>query len=270
MRYRLTTNSSARNVELFANQDLSQYTTKELFVRYSENNDREIRNEIVNRNLYIAELLSKKYIGKGIEYDDIFQVASLALIYAVERFDISKGYEFSSFATPTIVGEIKRHFRDKGWAIKVPRKTQELSLKINEARERLQMELGAVPKIKDIAKYLNASEEDVMEAMEASQLFSVRSLDLIKENNDNDSEMSFADILGDEDKNFVNIENYDFVRRFLENLSEVEQKIVRGRFFENKTQMVIAKELDLSQMTISRIEKKVILKLKEHYQKIMM
>ena len=128
----MSTNSSRRNAELFANQDLKEYSTKELFVLYSQNNDREIRNEIVARNLYIAELLSKKYIGKGIEYDDIFQVASLALIYAVERFDISRGYEFSSFATPTIVGEIKRHFRDKGWAIKVPRKTQELSLKIND------------------------------------------------------------------------------------------------------------------------------------------
>lgn len=266
----MSTNSSTRNVELFANQDLRGYTTKELFELYQKNNDREIRNEIVNRNLYIAELLSKKYIGRGIEYDDIFQVASLALIYAVERFDIGKGYEFSSFATPTIVGEIKRHFRDKGWAIKVPRKTQELSLKINEAKERLQMEMGAVPKIKDIANYLKVSEEEVMEAMEASQLFSVRSLDLIKENSENDSEISFSDILGDEDKNFTNIENYDFVKRFLDELNEVEKRIVVGRFFENKTQVIIAKELDLSQMTISRIEKKVILKLKENYQKIML
>ena len=264
----MTVNSSTRNVELFANRDLKDYSTKELFELYNHNRDREIRNEIINRNLYIAELLSKKYVGKGIEYDDIYQVASLALIYAVERFDISRGYEFSSFATPTIVGEIKRHFRDKGWAIKVPRKTQELSLKINEARERLQAEMGAVPKIADIASYLNASEEDIMEAMEASQLFSIRSLDLIKENNENDSEMSFSDILGDEDRNFIDVENKDFVKKFLDNLNDVEKRIIIGRFFENKTQVVIARELDLSQMTISRIEKKVILKLKEEYQKL--
>ncbi len=266
----MSTNSSRRNAELFANQDLKEYSTKELFVLYSQNNDREIRNEIVARNLYIAELLSKKYIGKGIEYDDIFQVASLALIYAVERFDISRGYQFSSFATPTIVGEIKRHFRDKGWAIKVPRKTQELSLKINEARERLQAEMGAVPKIIDIANYLNTSEEEIMEAMEASQMFSIRSLDLIKENTENDSEMSFSDILGDEDRSYTDIENYDFVKEFLDRLSETEKQIILGRFFENKTQVVIAGELDLSQMTISRIEKKVILKLKEEYQKLML
>ncbi len=266
----MLTNGSNRNAELFANQDLKDYSTKELFELYNKTRDREIRNEIVNRNLYIAELLSKKYVGKGIEYDDIFQVASLALIYAVERFDISKGFEFSSFATPTIVGEIKRHFRDKGWAIKVPRKTQELSLKINEARERLQAEKGAVPRVCDIATYLNTSEEEILEAMEASQLFSIRSLDLIKENNENDSEMSFADILGDEDRSFSDIENHDFVKKFLEDLNEIEKRIILGRFFEGKTQVIIARELDLSQMTISRIEKKVILKLKEEYQKIML
>ena len=109
-----------------------------------------------------------------------------------------------------------------------------------------------------------------MEAMEASQLFSIRSLDLIKENSENDSEMSFSDILGDEDRSYTDIENYDFVKEFLDRLSETEKQIILGRFFENKTQVVIASELDLSQMTISRIEKKVILKLKEEYQKLML
>lgn len=262
-------NGSKKKKELFVNQEFKDYDTKELFALFASGHNREVRNEIVSRNIYIAELLSKRYTGKGIEYDDIFQIASLALIYAVERFDISKGYEFSSFATPTIVGEIKRYFRDKGWAIKVPRKTQELALKINDAKEVLQSELGHVPKVKDIAKYLKSTDEEVMEAMEASQLFSIRSLDLIKENNDNDSSMSFSDILGKEDQSFADIENIDFINRFIEKLSEPEQKIVIGRFFENKTQVVIAEELELSQMTISRIEKKVIQKLKEEYYKTM-
>ena len=130
--------------------------------------------------------------------------------------------------------------------------------------------MGAVPKIIDIANYLNTSEEEIMEAMEASQMFSIRSLDLIKENTENDSEMSFSDILGDEDRSYTDIENYDFVKEFLDRLSETEKQIILGRFFENKTQVVIASELDLSQMTISRIEKKVILKLKEEYQKLML
>ncbi|MDO4710727.1 MAG: SigB/SigF/SigG family RNA polymerase sigma factor [Peptostreptococcaceae bacterium] len=262
-------NSSSKKKELFVNQKFKEYETKELFILFANERSREVRNEIVNRHMYIAELLSKRYIGKGIEYEDIFQIASLALIYAVERFDISKGYEFSSFATPTVVGEIKRYFRDKGWAIKVPRKTQELALKINDAKEKLQSDMGNVPKVKDIAKYLEATEEEVMEAMEASQLFSIRSLDLMKENNDNDSSISFVDVLGKEDQNFVDIENIDFIKRFVEKLENVEKQIVIGRFFENKTQVVIARELELSQMTISRIEKKVLMKLKEEYIKAM-
>ncbi len=262
-------NSSKKRAELFANQEFKDYDTKELFVLFAQKRDREIRNEIVNRNIYIAELLSKRYIGKGIEYEDIFQIASLALIYAVERFDITKGYEFSSFATPTIVGEIKRYFRDKGWAIKVPRKTQELALKINEAKEKLQSQMGAVPKVSDIAKYLQSTDEEVMEAMEASQLFTIRSLDLIKENQDNDSSISFTEILGKEDQSFSDIENRDFINRFLDRLNDIERKIILGRFFENKTQVVIAGELHLSQMTISRLEKKLIKRLKEEYIKTM-
>ena len=259
--------SVKKNMELFKDEKYSDLSTRELFDAYEKDKCREIRNEIVNRNLYIAELLAKKYVGRGIEFEDIFQVASLALILAVERFDVSKGFEFSSFATPTIIGEIKRHFRDKGWAIKVPRKTQELSMKINETRNKLEQEMGSVPKVEDIANYLNCTSEEVMEAIEASQLFSIRSLDLLKENKDRDSEMSFIEILGKEDENFSNIENRDFIERFIEKLNDVEKKILIGRFYKGKTQVAIARELDLSQMTISRIEKKILSKLKEDYTK---
>lgn len=263
-------NSSVRkNMELFKNEKYSDLNNKELFEVYEKNKDREIRNELVNRNMYIAELLAKKYVGRGIEFEDIFQVASLALILAVERFDMRKGFEFSSFATPTIIGEIKRHFRDKGWAIKVPRKAQELSMKINEAKNKLEQTMGCVPKIDDIAKYLSCTPEEIMEAMEASQLFSIRSLDMLKENKDNDSEMSFIEVLGKEDEQFSDIENKDFIERFIEKLNEIEKKILMGRFYQNKTQVNIAKDLDLSQMTISRIEKKIIAKLKEEYKKTM-
>lgn len=261
-------NSSVRkNMEIYKNEKYSHMSNKELFEAFEQTRDREIRNEIINRNMYIAELLSKKYVGRGIEYDDIFQVASLALLLAVERFDISKGYEFSSFATPTIIGEIKRYFRDKGWAIKVPRKTQELSMKINEAKNRLEQQLGCVPRVEDIARYLETSPEEIMEAMEASQLFAIRSLDSLRENKDKDSEMSFIEVLGKDDENFASIENRDFINRFIEKLNDIEKKILLGRFYKNKTQIQIAKELDLSQMTISRIEKKILAKLREDYRK---
>ena len=106
---------------------------KELFNKYSKTKDRALRDELIEKNLYIAEILAKKFMNKGIEYDDLFQVASLGLVLAIDRFDVSKGFEFSSFATPTIVGEIKRYFRDKGWVIRVPRRIKDLSKKVNDA-----------------------------------------------------------------------------------------------------------------------------------------
>lgn len=108
--------------------------TKELFNIYSKDKNVEIRNILIERHMYLANILAKKYINKGVDFDDIYQVASLALIYAIDRYDIEKGYEFSSFATPTIIGEIKKYFRDKVWTVKVPRRIQELSKKISEAK----------------------------------------------------------------------------------------------------------------------------------------
>jgi RNA polymerase sigma-B factor len=127
---------------------------KELFKLFKDNRDREIRNELVHRYIYIIEILAKKYINKGIDYEDIYQVASLGLIFAIERFDVDKGFEFSSFATPTIIGEIKKYFRDKGWSVRVPRRIQELSKKINVSKQRLQQDLQRVPRVKDIAELL--------------------------------------------------------------------------------------------------------------------
>jgi len=248
----------------------SQYrnlTEKELFKMYSEKKDIEIRNELVQRYLYIAEILSKKFLNKGIEYEDIFQVASLGLIFAIERFDISKGFEFSSFATPTIIGEIKKHFRDKGWSIRVPRRIQELSKKVNTAKVYLQQELHRVPKIEDIANYLQCSEEEVLEAIEASHVYKPKSLDLSYDNEGDDKDILLMDLVGDEDKRFGMIENKDFIDNALSKLNEIEIKIIRDRFFKNKTQMHVANELGVSQMTVSRMEKKILLKLKKDYEK---
>ncbi len=115
-------------------EDIKKVDTKTLFKKFKETKDRKIREELIERHLYIAEILSKKYANRGIDYDDIYQVASIGLIYAIDRYDIDKGFEFSSFATPTIIGEIKKYFRDKGWTIRVPRRIQELSKKINNAK----------------------------------------------------------------------------------------------------------------------------------------
>lgn len=237
---------------------------KELFREYSKNPTARLRDELIRKNLYIAEILAKKYISRGIDYDDLFQVASLGLILAIDRYDISKGFEFSSFAMPTIVGEIKRYFRDKGWVIRVPRRIQENSKKVNNAKYQLTQTLGKTPTIKDIADFVGLSEEEVLEIMEASKVYTPQSLDQSFENSDSeDNDTNLIDIVGENDKEFDFIENKDFIKRTLEKLTDIEKKIIIGRYFEDKTQVVLAKELNISQMTVSRLEKKALKKFKE-------
>ncbi|MDD2447690.1 MAG: sigma-70 family RNA polymerase sigma factor, partial [Tissierellia bacterium] len=148
-------------------ENLDKEDIKKLFRIYKEKREKEVRDILIEEHLYIAEILSKKYANRGIDYDDIYQVACIGLIYAIDRYDIDKGFEFSSFATPTIIGEIKKYFRDKGWTIRVPRRIQELSKKINNAKILLSQELQRSPTIEDIANYLNSTEEEVLEALEA-------------------------------------------------------------------------------------------------------
>ncbi len=242
--------------------------TKQLFILYSEDKNIKIRNELVNRHLYISEILAKKYTNKGIEYDDIYQVAALGLIYAIERFDLTRGFEFSSFATPTIIGEIKKYFRDKGWAVRVPRRIQELSKKINVAKVKLQQDLQRTPNVADIANYLSCSQEQVIEAMEASQVYTPKSLDIIYDGTGDDKDIQLMDIVGEKDKQFDFIENKEFIDKCIAKLNEAEKKIIRDRFFENKTQIAVANELNVSQMTVSRMEKKIIKKFQKEYKKL--
>lgn len=250
------------------NLNISDLDVKTLFKMHSKNKDTLIREEIIRRHMYIAEILSKKYSNRGIEYEDIYQVACLGLIYSVDRFDISKGYEFSSFATPTIIGEIKKHFRDKGWVIRVPRRIQELSQKINQARNTLNQKLQRVPTIDEIAEYLKVSAEDLLEAMEASKVYSPQSLDNPYESDGDDKDITLSDLIGEDDKNFNKIENNDFIFRIIESLNDIEKKIIEDRYFKKKTQIYIAEELGVSQMTVSRMEKKIIEKFRREYDKM--
>lgn len=259
---RVVTEADKTDVIPGRNKSRKKLTENELFREYAATRDIETRNELINRHLYIAEILSKKFLNRGIEYEDIFQVASLGLIYAIERFDVNRGFEFSSFATPTIIGEIKKHFRDKGWSIRVPRGIQELSKKINVAKNTLQQTLQRTPTIKDIAEYLNRTEEEIIEAMEASQVYISRSLDLTYDSDGENKDMRLLDIIGETDKRFDEIENKDFLKKAMQKLNEVEKKVLKDRFFRNKTQVKVAKELQVSQMTISRMEKRIIEKLR--------
>lgn len=240
---------------------------KELFKIYSKNKDREIRNILIERHLYLVNLLARKYINKGVEFEDIYQVASLALIYAIDRYDIEKGFEFSSFATPTIVGEIKKYFRDKVWTLRVPRRVQELSKKISEAKLVLEQESKRHPRAKDISEYIGCTEEEVLEAMEASYGYQPISLDATSNDDSEEKDITLIDKIGQEESNFRNIEHTDFINKFMETLNELEVKIFKDRFFLDKTQSAIAKELEISQMTVSRLERKIVDKLRKEYEK---
>ncbi|MFR6221808.1 MAG: SigB/SigF/SigG family RNA polymerase sigma factor [Anaerococcus sp.] len=247
---------------------LTKEEKKELFLEYYKTKDQDLRTILIEEYLYIAEILSKKYIGKGIDYDDIYQVASIGLIYSVDRFDPTKGYEFSSFATPTIIGEIKKYFRDKGWTIRVPRRIQELSKKIMIAKNKLSQEYQRTPTVEDIAEFLNASPEEIIESMEASKVYTPQSLDIVYDSGD-DKKMSLQDLIGEDEKYFDKIDLKDFLLKSMKNLNEVEKTILIDRYFNKKTQIIIAKKLNISQMTVSRIEKKVLEKMRKEIKKTM-
>lgn len=252
--------------QLTVEKDYESMDVKELFKLFSEDKDNIVlRNILIEKHLYLAKILSRKFANKGVDYEDIYQVASLALIYAIDRYDISRGFEFSSFATPTIEGEIKKYFRDKVWTMRVPRRIQELSKKISNAKNILEQDERKSPTPSKIAQYLGVTEEEVLEAMEASYGYQPISLDMPSNDDSEDKDMTIGDRVGVEEKQFSDIELKDFLLNFMKNLNETEEKLIKGRFFENKTQLALSYELGVSQMTVSRLEKKIIKRLEKEY-----
>lgn len=236
----------------------SDTSNKELFDRYRETKSKELRNEIVEKYLYIVDILIKKYLNKGVDYEDLYQVGSMALVFAVERYDSSKGYEFTSFATPTVIGEIKRYFRDKGWAIKVPRRLKEISAQISPAKEYLYGRLNRIPTVSELAEYMGYSEEEILEAMEGGQAYSTYSLNQTFDEGGDEGEGAILEkYTGREEQGYHSFENAELIKTIMMDLSDKEKDIFKRRFFKNETQQDIAEELGVSQMTISRLEKKI-------------
>ncbi len=239
---------------------------KEKFIKYKESKDIDIRNELVEDYLYLVEILAKKYINKGVEYDDLYQVGSMALVYAVERYDIDKGFEFTSFATPTIIGEIKRYFRDKGWAVKVPRKLKEIATKIPNVKDKLTQNLERPPTIAEIADEMGETEELILEAMQSGQSYNAYSLQqTFDDSGDEGDQASFERYTGIEEKGYENFEEGDLIKKIYDTLSDKEKEVFKRKFIDEQTQQEIADELEVSQMTISRIEKKIREKFKAEY-----
>ena len=208
------------------------------------------REALVGRYLPLAEHLAARFVGRGEARDDLVQVASLGLVHAIDRFDPDRGVQFQTFASVTIVGEIRRHFRDRGWSIRVPRGLQEAALEINRAMSRLWQRLGRSPTIAEIAAEVDLPEETVLEAMDAVQAYSTSSLDVpVGE----DGGTSAGDMLGDDDPSYDTSEDWVAIAPALADLPERERRILYLRFFKDMTQSEIAEIIGISQMHVSRL-----------------
>lgn len=241
-----------------------EISNKELFEKYHRTRSIELRNQIVERYLYMVDILIKKYLNKGVDYEDLYQVGSMALVFAVERYDTGKGFEFTSFATPTIIGEIKRYFRDKGWAVKVPRRLKEISAQISPAKEVLYGKLSRIPTVKELAEHLGYSEEEILEAMEGGQAYNTYSLNQTFDEGGEEGDGAVLEkYTGREENGYYSFENAELIKTVLGNLSEKEKDIFKRRYFKNETQQEIADDMEVSQMTVSRMEKKIRQKFKD-------
>ncbi|MBI2708212.1 MAG: SigB/SigF/SigG family RNA polymerase sigma factor [Actinobacteria bacterium] len=234
---------------------------RERFQDYARTRDRAIRDELIEAHLRLAEHLARRFVNRGVPIDDLVQVASLGLLKAVERFEPERGLEFSTFATPTIVGELKRHFRDKGWSVRVPRRVQEMHVEVNALVGELTQQLGRSPTINELAARARTSEEEVLEAMEAAQAYRSTSIDAPAVAAED--ERGIANQLGDEDVNLLDSENRLLVSELLTGLPKRERLMLQLRFYEGMTQSQIADRLGISQMHVSRLLAKSLAMLRE-------
>ncbi len=222
------------------------------------------RDELVTMHLPLVQFLARRFRDRGEPLEDLVQVGTIGLIKAVDRFDPERGVEFSTYATPTIVGEIKRHFRDKGWAIRVPRRLQELRISIAQATAELSQKTGHSPTIAELAAHLEISEDEVIEGLEGAQAYSTSSLDAPL--GDDAEAPMLADRLGDEDPGIESIEYRESLKPLLAALPSRERRILALRFFHGMTQSQIAEEVGISQMHVSRLLAKSLATLREGLQ----
>jgi RNA polymerase sigma-B factor len=225
---------------------------EEVFVRYVETRDPALRDELVRAYLPLADYLAKRFLHRGVAADDLFQVASLGLVKAVDRFEPHRGVMFSTFATPTIVGELKRHFRDKGWALRVPRRLQELHLELVTTVGLLTQELGRSPTVAEIAAKSGIGEDEVLEATDVAQVYRVGSLGTPPSEGGEPADAS-SRALSALDGNLELVEERIEIGRLLQVLAPRERQIVHLRFYEGRTQSEIARRLGISQMHVSRL-----------------
>jgi RNA polymerase sigma-B factor len=243
-----------------------QVSDKELLRRYHVEGDLAAREQLIEQYLSLVRSLARRYAYRGEQLEDLIQIGSIGLIKAIDRFDINRGVELTTYATPNIIGEIKRHFRDKGWSVRVPRGLQELNVKLSRLVEELTVQLGRSPTIPELAKASGAEEELVLEALESGRAYSSVSLSTGLGSGDDDDELDPLETLGTEEPGYQISEEWAVLEPGLRVLDERERMILHLRFFDGLTQSQIAQQVGISQMHVSRLIRRALEKIREEIQ----
>ena len=238
------------------------HSDRRLFERYLDDQDPIDRDAVVERFMPLARQLAARYQRPEEPFDDVFQVACFGLVKAVDRFDVQRGVAFSSYAVPTIMGEIKRHFRDRTWAVRVPRDLQELALRVDRLVGELTRELGRQPSVDEVALAIDAEPEDVLEAMQASSAYRATSLETPRAAGDDEAGDTIGDSVGTVDEGFFHAEQRAVLESLLRSLTTREREVVRLRFEDDLTQAAIGQRIGVSQMQVSRVLRQAIARLR--------
>lgn len=234
-----------------------------LFEEYAKTGDARVRERLVEMHQSLVRFLASKFANRGEPLEDLIQVGNIGLVNAVDRYDAGRGNKFSTYATPTIVGEIRRYFRDRAWSMKVPRRLQELNQAANRSIDALTSKLGRSPTIAEIAKAIGASEEETIEAIELGNAYDTVSLEAQMQTDSENAPMSIAEFVGGEDETLKNLEQYGDLNAALANLDERERVIITLRFFHDMSQAEVAAKLNISQMHVSRLQARALTSLRK-------
>jgi len=245
----------------------SKLKTLELFKELRSFGNGDIRDQLIEMHMNMPHFFSKRFGNKNEQQDDLLQVATLGLINAVDRFDPERGVEFSTFATVTILGEIKRYFRDKTWSIKVPRRIKDLNIAVNQTIEKLNKDLDHPPTYEEVAEELGCSVEDVIESREAILSYHVVSLDKEIEGDSGDSSSTLLDMIGNIDKKIDQLSDRLSLQSGLKQLNNEEKFVIFHRYFSNLSQSQVSQMMNVSQMQVSRLQSSALEKLKRILEK---
>ena len=240
-----------------------QQSDKALLRRYHGQGDLAAREQLIEQYMSLVRSLARRYSYRGEQLEDLVQIGAIGLIKAIDRFDVNRGVELTTYATPNIIGEIKRHFRDRGWSVRVPRGLQELNIQLSRTIEELTVQLGRSPTIAELAKSAEVSEEEVLEALESGRAYSSLSLSAGSGGHDDDGELDPLESLGTEEHQYEVSEDRAVLAPGFRVLDERERKILHLRFFEGLTQSQIAQQVGISQMHVSRLIRRSLEKIRD-------